>query len=118
MFYELEEREKRFELHYKTVFGDVIKNTIWGEEFLQRTIKILEAHHNKIVKVVDISGGIGDVNRVCRALTVCPHCGSTNIEKEEDRYSDDLTRLHSDLFCTACDFEYTAVYEIQGIQGR
>tara|TARA_Y100000114_G_scaffold156963_1_gene186297 strand:+ start:3037 stop:3393 length:357 start_codon:yes stop_codon:yes gene_type:complete len=118
MFYELEEREKKFELHYQTVFGHVIKNTLWGEEFLQATIKHLEQYNNKIIKVVDQSGTVEEVNRVCRALTTCPHCGSTNIEKEDEHYSEDLTCLHSELFCTACDFEYTAVYEVVGVQNR
>ena len=118
MFYELEEREKKFELHYETVFGDVIKNVVWGESFLQKTIKGLEVYNNKIIKVVDLSNSVGEIKRVCRALTVCPQCGCTNIEKEDEQYTDDLTCLHSHLFCTSCDFEYTAVYEIQGIQGR
>tara|TARA_B100000900_G_C20357237_1_gene624797 strand:- start:245 stop:601 length:357 start_codon:yes stop_codon:yes gene_type:complete len=118
MFYELEEREKKFELHYETVFGDVIKNTLWGEQFLQRTIKLLEEYNNKIVKVVDLSGKVEEIARVCRALTTCPQCGCTNVETEDEQYADDLTSLHSNLFCTSCDFEYTAVYEIKGIQGR
>ena len=58
---------------------------------------------------------VTDEDKARKAMSKCPSCGGHHIQTDESGFSDDLAEFHAALYCTSCDYSYTAVYGLKGI---
>ena len=115
MFYELERNQTKFKIEYRNVFGDRNKMFMHGRVMLGNVLSMLKDCHNTILSVTEVQET--DEDKARKAMSKCPSCGGYHIETDENGFSEDLVQFHTALYCTSCDYSYTAVYELKGVQG-